>query len=105
MLNAGFSPAEVAQVEAKARAAGIKVADAFAAGVKTGLDDARLNGIQVGDATITGLKEGTASNSPSKKAMDVGKDVDAGLAIGLQEGVPQVKATAPTEGVTKQNKH
>ena len=98
MLNAGFSPAEVAQVEAKARAAGIKVADAFAAGVKTGLDDARLNGIQVGDATITGLKEGTASNSPSKKSMDVGKDVITGLDIGMEQGIPQVKATATNVG-------
>jgi hypothetical protein len=56
------------------------------------IDKARADGAALGAAVIDGLRgsDGTAASSPSRKGIKAGKEVAEGLALGMQEGTPEV---------------
>ena len=84
MMNAGFTPAEVKNMQVDARKAGVSVADAFKEGLKqvdkNGVDAVRKSGIQMKAA-----------------ATEVGKDVGEGIVLGIRQEIPAVTAAGGAE--------
>ena len=93
-----FSPEQIAAMEAKAKEAGTRVVNVFAAAVRDGFDEAMQSGSYVGDAAIEGLETATESQSPSQAAARVGDNVDEGLAQGMYRSQGEVKAAATQVG-------
>ncbi len=64
--------------------------------------DARSQGATVGQAAIDGVRSeaGTAADSPSRKAIEAGKEVAEGLTLGMKEGQAGVSAQSSTLGNT-----
>ncbi len=60
--------------------------------------NAETAGKTVGEAVVRGLKKSTQTESPSKKGIEVGKDIADGIAIGLQEGTPKVASQSEQLG-------
>ena len=52
------------------------------------------NGQALGEAAIHGTAVGAATNSPSEKSKQIGRDISEGLIIGMEERLPAVKAAA-----------
>ena len=81
MMDAGFTPAEVKNMQVDARKAGVSVADAFKEGLKqvnkNGADAVRKSGIQMKAA-----------------ATEVGKDVGEGIVLGIRQEAPAVGAAS-----------
>ena len=59
---------------------------------------AETAGKTVGEAAIKGVKKGADTESPSKKGIEVGKDIADGVVIGLQEGTPEVASQSEQLG-------
>ena len=60
--------------------------------------NAETAGKTVGEAAIRGVKKGADTESPSKKGIEVGRDIADGVVIGLQEGTPEVTAQSSRLG-------
>ena len=60
--------------------------------------NAETAGKTVGEAAIKGVKKGADTESPSKKGIEVGKDIADGVVIGLQEGTPEVASQSEQLG-------
>jgi hypothetical protein len=69
---------------------------------KEAIADAKAGGSRVGQAAIDGVRSeaGTAAASPSRKAIEAGKEVAEGLTLGMKEGQAGVSAQSSTLGNT-----
>lgn len=82
-----------------AQNAGYALGDALSAAVRAKIDEARAAGFALGDATVNGMRGALTVSSPSKKGIEAGEMLVAGLVGGISDKTPDAAEAAKAMGL------